>query len=161
LTLNHTRPCADLHNSIERLVKLHDLLSCLSGKWVPVILASLATGSKRNFQLRHAAPGISAKSLSQVLRRLISDGFVAQSLHTDEGGQVGVGYHLTELGSSVVELIGDIDAWVSTHYDALERSRGDGSHLREKEQTSGIPGSPSAHSLLLADQVGDPLPWTT
>jgi DNA-binding HxlR family transcriptional regulator len=123
LTLDDARPCGDPHDNIEQLVKLQDLLSCLSGKWVPVILVSLTSGSKRNFQLRRAARGISAKSLSQVLHRLMSEGFVAQGLHTDGCGHVGVGYHLTELGSSVVDLIGDIDVWVSTHLVAIERSR--------------------------------------
>jgi DNA-binding HxlR family transcriptional regulator len=121
--MDHARTRADMKEQIGHLAELHDLLTCLSGKWVPTILASLSTGPKRNFQLRHAASGISAKSLSDVLRRLMRDGFVSQSLHIDDVGNVGVGYELTRLGAAAVELMGDIESWVTVHYPDVEKSR--------------------------------------
>lgn len=123
MTLNDARPCAGLEQEGPELSALQDVLSCLSGKWVPAVLVALSSGPKRNFQLRQGARGISAKSLSEVLRRLCRDGFVAQSLHSDGFGNVGVGYRLTDVGWSALALLGEVQSWVSIHYSDVEESR--------------------------------------
>jgi DNA-binding HxlR family transcriptional regulator len=128
VTLNDARPGAGLEPDSPDFIALQDLLSCLSGKWVPAVLVALSSGPKRNFQLRQGARGISAKSLSEVLRRLCRDGFVAQSLHSDGVGNVGVGYHLTDLGWSAVGLLGEVQSWVSIHNRDVEESRRNDGH---------------------------------
>lgn len=123
MRLDGTRPGAELDESPRGLWELQDVLGCLSGKWVPVVLATLSHGPKRNFQLRQAAPGISAKVLSDVLRRLIRDGLITQVLHIDSAGHTGVGYQLTELGSAGIGLLVNIQAWASAHVSEIEKSR--------------------------------------
>ncbi|WP_246127672.1 winged helix-turn-helix transcriptional regulator [Amycolatopsis rhizosphaerae] len=55
----------------------------VTGRWVPLILAALAPGPMRYFELRERIEGISEKILSAKLRTLVRDGLVARTRGAD------------------------------------------------------------------------------
>ncbi|MFI5984077.1 winged helix-turn-helix transcriptional regulator [Streptomyces sp. NPDC051555] len=86
-------------------------------KWGTLILRCLQDGPRRFSELKVPLRGITAKSLTQSLRRLERDGFVAREEHT--GAERRVEYALTPLG---LGLLGPLDAacaWTRDHWDEL------------------------------------------
>jgi DNA-binding HxlR family transcriptional regulator len=124
MTISTDRPLPTLRDDDRALLELTDVLGVVSGKWIPALLCALARGPKRNFQLRHTTRGISAKALSDSLRRLVRDGLVTRVVHDDGVGPAGLGYALTPFGLEVVELLAVLDEWTSRHYGMIVASRG-------------------------------------
>lgn len=86
-------------------------------KWATLILRCLQDGPRRFSELKVPLRGITAKSLSQSLRRLERDGFVVRAEY--EGAERRVEYALTPLGRG---LLGPLDAaceWTRAHWDEL------------------------------------------
>jgi len=100
-----------------------DVVGLLAGKWLVAVLCELHEAPKRNFQLRHAIHGISAKMLSDTLRRLTRDGFVTHVVHDDAQGQIGLGYALTGLGRSAFDLLQVVHDWGSEYLDEVDANR--------------------------------------
>jgi DNA-binding HxlR family transcriptional regulator len=107
----------------EELSSVQEVLAIFGGKWVGAILVELHGGPRRNFQLRLALNGVSAKMLSESLRRLLRDGLITHAIHEDGCGQVGLGYALTNLGRSGVELLGVMRNWAGAHLVEVEANR--------------------------------------
>lgn len=126
MTISAEHPALTLRGDERALLELTDVLGVVSGKWVPGLLCALARGPKRNFQLRHATRGISAKALSDSLRRLVRDGLVTRAIYDDGLGPAGLGYDLTPLGREVLDLLVVLDQWTADHYAAIVASRGSG-----------------------------------
>lgn len=80
----------------------------VANTWNPVVLWALRDGPRRHVDLRRAIGGISAKVLTETLRRLESDGL----LERREGA-----YALTPLGSSFLEPIEGFGRWAAAHGD--------------------------------------------
>lgn len=72
------------------------VLEHLTGRWSPLIMAALCDGPMRFSELRARIGGISEKMLSQTLRILVRDGFVARTVEPTVPPRVS--YALTELG---------------------------------------------------------------
>ncbi|MFG2293901.1 winged helix-turn-helix transcriptional regulator [Streptomyces sp. NPDC048603] len=87
-------------------------------KWAPMILRCLEGGPRRFSELKVPLRGITSKSLTQSLRGLERDGFVARVAPGRAGG-----YALTALGRG---LLGPLDAaceWTREHWDELIDAR--------------------------------------
>ena len=84
-------------------------LSIIGGKWKPMIVWYLLSGTKRFGELRRLIPGATQQMLTTQLRELEQ----AQVLHRHVYAQVPpkVEYSLTELGRSLEPLICQIAAW--------------------------------------------------
>ncbi|WP_372672122.1 winged helix-turn-helix transcriptional regulator [Amycolatopsis kentuckyensis] len=80
----------------------------VANTWHPVVLWALRDGPRRHVDLRRTIGGISAKVLTEALRRLESDGLVERR----EGA-----YALTALGSSFLEPIEGFGRWAAEHGD--------------------------------------------
>jgi DNA-binding HxlR family transcriptional regulator len=86
-------------------------------KWATMILRCLQDGPRRFSELKVPLRGVTAKSLTQSLRRLERDGFVVRE--ESEGTERRVEYALTPLGRG---LLGPLDAaceWTREHWDEL------------------------------------------
>lgn len=86
-------------------------------KWAALILRCLEDGPRRFSELKVPLRGVTAKSLTQSLRRLEQSGFVARQEHG--GAERRVEYALTPLGRG---LLGQLDAacqWTQEHWDEL------------------------------------------
>jgi DNA-binding HxlR family transcriptional regulator len=85
--------------------------------------ADRATGERalRFGQLRDAVAGISEKMLTQTLRGLERDGFVARRSDVEISPQME--YLLTPLGHSVLKPPAAVRSWAHQHFNEVERSR--------------------------------------
>jgi DNA-binding HxlR family transcriptional regulator len=96
-------------------------LDRLADRWTVVLIGHLENGPRRFGQLRDAVDGISEKMLTQTLRGLERDGFVAR--RPDPVLPPQVQYLLTPLGQSVLPPLAAIRAWAQQHIGEVERSR--------------------------------------
>lgn len=84
-------------------------LSIIGGKWKPLIVWYLLSGTKRFGELRRLVPGATQQMLTMQLRELEQ----AEVLHRHVYAQVPpkVEYSLTELGRSLEPVILQLAAW--------------------------------------------------
>lgn len=87
----------------------------LSNTWNAVVLFALRDGPQRPGVLRERIGGISAKVMTETLRRLEYNGLVVRDERA--GGPPRVDYTLTELGDSLLGPIGAIAQWSFEHTD--------------------------------------------
>ncbi|GHG17688.1 MULTISPECIES: winged helix-turn-helix transcriptional regulator [Amycolatopsis] len=80
----------------------------VANTWNPVVLWALRDGPQRHVDLRRTIGGISAKVLTETVRRLEFDGLVERR----EGA-----YALTPLGSTLLEPIEGFGRWAAEHAD--------------------------------------------
>ena len=88
-------------------------ISIIGGKWKPIIIHMLLSGTHRTGELRKAIPTISQKVLTQQLRELEEDGVVQRTVYAEVPPKVE--YHLTESGSGLAQTIEDLYVWGSAH----------------------------------------------
>ncbi|MFF0298384.1 winged helix-turn-helix transcriptional regulator [Kitasatospora sp. NPDC004614] len=86
----------------------------LSNTWNAVVLWSLRDGPRRPVELRERIGGISAKVLTETLRRLQYHGLV--ECHPQRPG---VTYELTALGRTLLAPIDAFGAWAFEHGDEV------------------------------------------
>ncbi|MEV7726940.1 helix-turn-helix domain-containing protein [Streptomyces sp. NPDC087917] len=79
-------------------------------KWAPMVLRCLEGGPRRFSELKVPMRGITSKSLTQSLRGLERDGFVARE---------DARYALTPLGRGLLGPLEAACAWTREHWDEL------------------------------------------
>ncbi len=105
---------------VERLV--HELIDHVADKWTMIVLEVLAEhGELRFTRLSEQVPGISYKMLTQTLRLMEREGFVARTVHPVVPPKVE--YKLTELGVSLAAAFCAVWLWAEAHLDRVERAR--------------------------------------
>lgn len=90
-------------------------------KWAGMIIRCLEDGPRRFSELRVPLRGVTAKVLTQSLRALERDGFVARTVHRAPARHVE--YELTALGRSLVGPLDIACAWTREHWDELIDAR--------------------------------------
>ncbi|MGW6724548.1 winged helix-turn-helix transcriptional regulator [Nocardia sp. NPDC055029] len=98
-----------------------EVLDHIAGKWTVLIVDALADGTLRYTDLRRRIDGISQKMLTQTLRQLERDGFVARTVYPTVPPRVE--YTLTDLGRSLCEPIAALREWVETNINRIEKAR--------------------------------------
>lgn len=96
-------------------------LELIADKWTLVVLSVLVCGKQRHGQLQRAIKGISAKMLTQTLRRLERDGLVARKVYPVVPPRVE--YALTPLGQTVIEPLDAMCRWADTYWHAVLAAR--------------------------------------
>ena len=96
-------------------------LELVADKWTLVILSVLACGKQRHGQLQRAIKGISAKMLTQTLRRLERDGLVARKIYPVVPPRVE--YALTPLGQTVIAPLDAMCQWADMHWHEVLAAR--------------------------------------
>src|SRR4051794_33830667 len=89
------------------------LLDRLSDKWVALVMCALEAEPRRYSQLARMIAGVSQKMLTQTLRSLERDGMVARTVAPTV--PVTVTYELTELGRSLLLVLGELKRWAESH----------------------------------------------
>jgi DNA-binding HxlR family transcriptional regulator len=110
------------------------VLDRISDKWVALVLAALGsegprpgqdcTGEPRPMrysELSRRLAGVSQKMLTQTLRYLERDGLLTRTVTPTV--PVTVTYELTDLGSSLQEVMVGIKAWAEEHIDEVHANR--------------------------------------
>ncbi|GAA2126120.1 winged helix-turn-helix transcriptional regulator [Actinomadura napierensis] len=99
----------------------HDLLGVIGNKWTSMVLYQLTRGPRRYAELARALPGVSAKMLTQTLRSLERDGFLARAVTPSVPVQVE--YTLTLLGERLVPLLDAVQHFAEHNIDEIRASR--------------------------------------
>jgi DNA-binding HxlR family transcriptional regulator len=98
---------------------LEAALAVVGGKWKPIVLWQLASGTRRFGELRRLVTGISEKMLIQQLREMEADGIVARKDFHEIPPRVE--YSLTEFGVSLSEALRPLCDWGRDHMKRIER----------------------------------------
>lgn len=98
---------------------LAGVLTVLGARWTVLAMRALHSGHSQFNQLQRRLEGISHKVLVDTLRSLQRDGLVHGPL-SREGAS---GYHLTQLGRELVDLIDSIEHWAQVKSAALAGAR--------------------------------------
>ena len=110
------------------------LLDRISDKWVTLVLAALGSDGPHPEEARVGEPrpmryselsrrlaGVSQKMLTQTLRSLERDGLITRTVTPTV--PVTVTYELTDLGSSLQDLMHRVKAWAEAHMDEVLANR--------------------------------------
>ena len=103
-------------------VLVHELIDHVADKWTMIVLEVLVErGELRFTRLSEQVPGISYKMLTQTLRLMEREGFVARTIHPVVPPRVE--YKLTELGISLAAAFCGVWLWAEGHLQQVERAR--------------------------------------
>ena len=97
------------------------VLDKIGDKWSMLLMMTLAGGPRRFNQLRREIPDISQKMLTQALRNLQRDGFVARTVF--DTNPPSVEYRLTPLGQSMIVPLGYLVGWASENQNEIAAAR--------------------------------------
>lgn len=93
------------------------LLDHVTSRWGVLVMVALQGGPQRFSELTAIIGGISDKMLSQTLKTLSTDGFIARVVSDDP--PVKVSYHLTEPGREASIRLADFVHWLESNVGAL------------------------------------------
>ncbi|EEP73120.1 HxlR family transcriptional regulator [Micromonospora sp. ATCC 39149] len=97
------------------------VLDRIGDRWSVLVVLTLAAGEKRFSELARHIEGVSQKMLTQTLRGLERDGLITRTVHAAVPPRVD--YALTDLGRSLLDLVGGLEAWATTHLGEVEAAR--------------------------------------
>ena len=112
----------------ENLKKFTDIDSCpvrnviarFSGKWTILVLCILAENEYTRFnEIGKAIPDVSPKVLTETLRNLEADGLIVRKLYAEIPPRVE--YSLTDIGKSLIPVLGNLIGWALENFDAIAR----------------------------------------
>ena len=82
-------------------------LDVIRGRWKPLILWELHTGTKRFAELRAALPAVTAQTLTMQLRQLEADDIITRTVYPEV--PVRVEYSLSVHGQSLSSVMDELD----------------------------------------------------
>jgi len=98
------------------------LIDTLGDKWVSLVVVALGIrGPLRYSELAAQIEGVSQKMLTQTLRGLERDGLVTRTVTPTV--PVRVDYELTDLGRSLLVVLGQLKEWAELHMGAVDAAR--------------------------------------
>lgn len=97
------------------------ILDMLAGKWALLLIHALIQGPARTSELRRRVGGISEKMLIQTLRVLERHGLVHRHSYPEVPPRVI--YSLSDLGTSLSDVVRALDCWVERHADRIDGAR--------------------------------------
>lgn len=99
---------------------VRNVIARFSGKWSMLVLCVLAENEATRFNaIGKAIPDISPKVLTETLKNLERDGLIARRLYAEIPPRVE--YSLTEMGRSLMPLIGNLISWAMENFDKINR----------------------------------------
>ncbi|OBZ93935.1 transcriptional regulator [Pararhizobium polonicum] len=100
---------------------VRDVVDNIGGKWNTLMILALADGPMRFSALRRLIPDISQRMLTQTLRDLQRDGYIARAVFPTQPPSVE--YSLTPLGQSFLVLVKGLVDWSVVHHEAIRAAR--------------------------------------
>jgi DNA-binding HxlR family transcriptional regulator len=100
---------------------VRSILDHVGDKWSMLILIALAEGPRRFSTLTRLVPDISKRMLTQTLRGLERDGFVARAVFATKPPSVE--YRLTDLGCTLLDPIAQLVRWAERSQGSIQSAR--------------------------------------
>lgn len=100
---------------------VRDVMAQIGDKWSILVLTALNERGHRFSELRRSIPDVSQRMLTKTLRSLERDGYVLRSVTPSIPPRVD--YALSELGQSLVSVLGPVARWSLEHRDPVAKAR--------------------------------------
>ena len=113
-------------NSAEYSCPVEAALAVVGGKWKPIILWTLADGTKRFSGIQHTVPKITQAMLTKQLRELEHDGIVHRKVYAEVPPRVE--YSLTEFGRTAIPVLKSLCDWGDQYLAARHAGQENQSH---------------------------------
>lgn len=84
-------------------------INVIGGKWKPIILHMLSSGTLRFGQIKRNIPPVSQKVLTQQLKELESDGVIVRTSFSEKS--LKVEYKLSTSGENLIPALEALHAW--------------------------------------------------
>jgi DNA-binding HxlR family transcriptional regulator len=133
----------------DSLEALQAAVGVLAAKWSVVVLARLATGSRRFNELLRQIDGVSRRMLSATLRQLERDGLVERHVYARVPARVG--YELSPAGAQLLAALMPLAGWGVEHraevfaareqYDRLIEWRSNREGMQARSRAGAPPAS--------------------
>jgi len=104
-------------NSADYSCPVEAALAVVGGKWKPIILWTLADGTKRFSGIQHTVPKITQAMLTKQLRELEHDGIVHRKVYAEVPPRVE--YSLTEFGRTAIPVLKALCDWGDQYLTAM------------------------------------------
>lgn len=106
------KPLSEYEQKIDRLqdgCPIKAAIDVIRGRWKPMILWELNSGTKRFSDLQAAQPEIAAQVLTVQLRQLEADGVIVRTVYPEIPARVE--YALTDLGRALSTVMDQLESW--------------------------------------------------
>jgi DNA-binding HxlR family transcriptional regulator len=113
--MSKTTPCTAETETVR------DVLDSIADKWTLVVLEELEERTMRFAELQRAVGGISQKVLTQTLRQMERNGFVAREVFPEVPPRVE--YTLTPMGRDLNAAICGVWQWTGANYSRVLAAR--------------------------------------
>jgi DNA-binding HxlR family transcriptional regulator len=133
----------------DSLEALQAAVGVLAAKWSVVVLARLATGTRRFNELLRQIDGVSRRMLSATLRQLERDGLVERHVYARVPARVG--YELSPAGAELLAALMPLAGWGVEHraqvfaareqYDRLIEWRSNREGMQARSRAGAPPAS--------------------
>src|ERR1700682_6373908 len=101
--------------------QVRDVLDRIGDKWSLLVIALLASRTRRFMDIRRALPDISQRMLTVTLRHLERDGIVQRTVYPTV--PVTVEYCLTPLGTTLLHSVNALVRWTAEHEHEIAAAR--------------------------------------
>ena len=99
---------------------IRNVLGRFADKWSLLILCNLHGRDKMRYtEIRNAIPDISQKMLTSTLKQLEQEHLLKRKAYAEIPPRVE--YSLTELGMSLMPIIGQMIEWAQVHFDEVTK----------------------------------------
>ena len=98
-------------------------LDLVGGKWKPLILFRLSSGTLRFAQLQRAMPGVTQRMLTLQLRELERDGLIRRDVHAEVPPRVE--YTILEAALGLMPILESLGHWAQGHREQQRPQRVD------------------------------------
>jgi len=99
---------------------IRNVLGRFADKWSLLILCNLQAHDKMRYtEIRNAIPDISQKMLTSTLKQLQQDNLLKRKAYAEIPPRVE--YSLTELGLTLMPIIGQMIEWAQVHFDEVTK----------------------------------------
>jgi len=100
---------------------IRNVLDEVGNKWSLLIMLSLKGRRRRFMEVKRSIGDITQRVLTQTLRKLERDGYVARQVYPTSPPTVE--YWLTPMGKSLLEPMGKLVIWANQNFDNVMNSR--------------------------------------
>ncbi|MFE0459866.1 winged helix-turn-helix transcriptional regulator [Kitasatospora sp. NPDC058965] len=100
---------------------VRELLDRVGDKWSLLVIGTLRHGPLRFGELQQQVAGISQRMLTLTLRHLERDGLATRTAYAEVPPRVE--YELTELGRTLIPLVGALAEWAAGNHRVIDANR--------------------------------------
>lgn len=91
-----------------------EMVAIISSKWTLPVMYTLKDGARRYHEINKVLPDVTQKVLTETLHKMERNGLVGRAVYPSIPPKVE--YELSELGSSLLDIIVSLLDWTKSHF---------------------------------------------